>query len=279
MYATLIDCRSLKASLGREDWVVVDTRFDLADKTAGYRAYLEGHIPGAVYADLEKDLSGPVGAATGRHPVPDAAQLTEVFSRLGIGPDTQVVAYDDAGGSIAARLWWLLRYLGHDAAAVLDGGWGEWLGQGLAAESGQPPGRPAAAFQGRPRHAWLVTAATVPAAARLIDSREPARYSGEREPIDPVAGHIPGAVNYFWKRNLDENGRFRPAEEIRRDLLAVLAGAPVEEAVFYCGSGVTACHNLLAAARAGLPAPRLYGGSWSEWCRDPRRPVAVSASP
>lgn len=277
MFTTLIDCRSLKASLDREDWVIVDTRFDLADKTAGYRAYLEGHIPGAVYADLEKDLSGPVGRSTGRHPVPDPARLDEVFSRLGIGPGMQVVAYDDAGGSIAARLWWLLRYLGHEAVAVLDGGWGDWLGQGFATESGQGPDRPPAAFQGRPRDAWLVTAVEVPDAVLLLDSREPDRYRGDREPIDPVAGHIPGAVNYYWRRNLNGHGRFRPAAEIRRDLLASLAEVPAEEAVFYCGSGVTACHNLLAAAWAGLPPPRLYAGSWSEWCRDPHRPVAVSA--
>lgn len=273
MLTTLIDCRELQRNLDNPHWVVVDARYDLADKTAGRREYLAGHIPGAVYADLETDLSAPAGPA-GRHPLPEPASMRAVFSSLGIAPGRQVVVYDDAFGSLAARLWWMLRYLGHESVAVLDGGWREWLRQDLARESGKRHNTPAT-FRGEPRGEWLLTVDAVPGAARLIDSRAPGRYRGENESIDPVAGHIPGAVNYHWQRNLDENGHFRPVPELRHDLLEIFAGVPAQAAAFYCGSGVTACHNLLAAAHAGLPAPRLYAGSWSEWCRDPLRGIAT----
>lgn len=277
MYSTLIDAASLQENLDAADWVIVDSRYALADKTAGYRAYLDAHIPGAVYADLETDLSAPPGAA-GRHPLPDASRMTAVFSGLGIGTGTQVVIYDDAGGSIAARLWWMLHFLGHEAAAVLDGGWQAWAAHGGPVENGARRNTPAV-FRGTPRQDRLLSAEEVPAAAALIDARAPQRYRGEHEPIDPVAGHIPGALNYHWQRNLDAQGRFRPAAELRQEWLALLAGRPAGAAACYCGSGVTACHNLLAAARAGLPLPRLYAGSWSEWCRDPARPVVTGAQP
>lgn len=274
IFTTLIDCHSLHEALDRPDWVIFDARYNLSDKKSGRRAYSAAHIPGAVYVDLETDLSAPVGPSTGRHPLPGPAIMQALFSRLGVGPDVQVVVYDDASGGIAARLWWMLRYMGHDSVAVLDGGWQEWNRLGLIMENVKRQGRPAT-FQGKPRESWQIRAATVPAVARLIDSREPARYRGETEPIDPVAGHIPGAVNYCWKRNLDESGRFRPAAAIRQDMLELLAGTPPEEAAFYCGSGVTACQNILAAAYAGLPLPLLYAGSWSEWCRMPGQPVAT----
>jgi len=277
MYSTIIDSVSLQDNLEASDWVIVDSRYVLTDKEAGYRAYLDGHIPGAVYADLETDLSAPQGAA-GRHPLPDASRMTAVFSGLGIGPEAQVVVYDDACGSIAARLWWMLHFMGHEAAAVLDGGWQEWTAQGGPVEGGARRNTPAV-FRGAPRQDWLTLVEEVPAVARLIDARAPERYRGEHEPFDPVAGHIPGAVNYHWQRNLDEQGRFRPEAELRRDWLALLDGCPAGKAACYCGSGVTACHNLLAAARAGLPLPRLYAGSWSEWCQDPERPVATGAQP
>jgi thiosulfate/3-mercaptopyruvate sulfurtransferase len=273
MLTTLIDARELQGNLDNPDWVIIDARYDLAARAAGRRAWLAGHIPGAVYADLEKDLSAAAGPA-GRHPLPDPERMRSVFSRLGIATGRQVVAYDDTFGAMAARLWWMLRFMGHDSVAVLDGGWREWRRRGLPEESGERHNRPAS-FRGEPRQDWLLTVNAVPAAPRLIDSRAPERYRGDTEPIDPVAGHIPGAVNYYWQRNLEENGLFRAAAEIRRDLQSILAGVPAQEAAFYCGSGVTACHNLLAAAHAGLPAPRLYAGSWSEWCRDPARGVAT----
>lgn len=274
MVNTLVDTETLNAHLDDANWRIIDCRFDLARPAVGYEAWLQGHIPGAVYAHLEEDLSGPPLTDCGRHPLPSADALTETFSRLGIGPVTQVVAYDAAGGSMAARLWWLLRYMGHERVAVLDGGWPAWQAAGMPQDPGEERCEPAE-FEGSPRHEWLVTLADVGKAALLIDSRDPARYRGEVEPIDPVAGHVPGAINRNWQDNLDEQGRFLPPEELRQGLLATLAGTPPPEAVFYCGSGVTACHNLLAAAHAGLPEPKLYAGSWSEWCSDPGRPVAT----
>lgn len=273
MYGTLIDTDTLRARLDDPDWMIVDCRFDLKDPHAGRRAWLEGHVPGAAYADLERDLSVPRPGA-GRHPLPDAARLEAVFSRLGIEAGRQVVAYDAEDGGFAARLWWLLRYAGHDAVAVLDGGWRAWREAGLAQRAGEerpPPAR----FRAALRPERIVGAAQVPSVPRLVDARDPARYRGELEPLDPVAGHIPGAVSHCFRRNLDARGRFLPPARLRAQLEAVLAGCPAQEAVFYCGSGVTACHNLLALAHAGLPEGRLYPGSWSEWCSDPARPVAT----
>lgn len=274
MFTTLIDCRTL-AALEAAERVIVDARFSLADKGAGRRDYLAGHLPGAVFADLEQDLSAPVGPYTGRHPLPGVERMCEVFSRLGIGPDMQVVVYDDARGGMAARLWWMLRYLGHPAVAVLDGGWQEWARLGLAVENGERH-NPAVSFRGEPQPGWLVSAADLAAGVDcLIDARDPARYRGEQEPIDPVAGHIPGAVNYCWQRSLADDGCFRAPDSLQHDLLQVLHGTPPGAAVCYCGSGVTACHVILAAAHAGLSPPRLYAGSWSEWCSRPERPVAT----
>ncbi|MEX2523657.1 MAG: sulfurtransferase [Gammaproteobacteria bacterium] len=274
MYQTLINCRTLNGLLSGPDIVIVDCRFDLTDPAAGRRRYLESHIPGAVYAGLEDHLSGPAGPGTGRHPLPDAERIRQVFSELGFGKDTQVVAYDDMSGAFAARLWWMLRYMGHHACAVLDGGWQDWLAQGFAVEEGNVEPR-AADFRGSPRPDRLLEIAEVTSLSCLVDARDPVRYRGESEPLDPVAGHIPGAVNYFWQRNIDEDGRFRDAADLRRDLLSVLGKTAPEEAGVYCGSGVTACHNLLAAVHAGLAMPRLYAGSWSQWCADPKRPVAT----
>lgn len=274
MNETLISSRALNDLLSEPGIVIVDCRFDLTDPAAGRRRYLEGHIPGAVYADLETDLCGPVGPDTGRHPLPEAERIQEVFSRLGIDNHMQVVAYDDMSGAFAARLWWMLRYMGHDASVVLDGGWQDWLAHGFAVEEGDIRPRPGE-FRGAPRPDWLLEIVEIASLSCLVDCRDPVRYRGENEPVDPVAGHIPGAVNYFWQRNLDETGRFRDPADLRRDLLSVLGDTPPEEAGFYCGSGVTACHNLLAAVHAGLGMPRLYAGSWSQWCADPDRPVAT----
>jgi len=276
MYETLVDTATLNAHLDDPAWRIVDCRFDLGQPGAGREAWLREHIPGAVYAHLEEDLSGPPLTDHGRHPLPGTEALVRTFSRLGIGPATQVIAYDAAGGSMAARLWWLLRYMGHERVAVLDAGWPAWVAAGLPRDRGEQHCQ-AAAFHGHPRHDRLVRLDEVTQAALLIDSRAPARYRGEVEPIDPVAGHIPGAVNHDWQDNLDAEGRFLSPGALRRALLETLAGTPMETAVFYCGSGVTACHNVLAAAHAGLPEPRLYAGSWSEWCADPERPVATGA--
>lgn len=276
---TLVTVDTLRDHLGDERWAIVDCRHDLADAGAGRRAYLAAHIPGAVFADIKTDLSGPPVTNRGRHPLPTPEALRTLFGRLGIDGACQVVAYDDAGGSFAARLWWLLRYMGHGAAAVLDGGWQAWQAAGQEVRSGDER-RPPRVFSGaRPRQEWVVSVEEVPRSRLLIDSRDPARYRGEIEPFDPKAGHIPGAINRFWKLNLDERGRFKPAEKLRAEFADLLGGVASDEAVFYCGSGVTACHNLLAAADAGLALPRLYAGSWSEWCADPQRPVAVGPGP
>lgn len=276
MYTTLISVADLQEQIDNPDWVIVDCRFDLSEPGQGRRAYLEAHIAGAVFADLEQDLSQHQGTGGGRHPLPTADALTALFSRMGIDAGCQVVAYDDAGGGFAARLWWLLRYMGHQQVAVLDGGWSAWQAAGGVTRSGEEARQPRE-FRGEPDESLRVPIDAVGKAPVLIDSRDPARYRGEFEPLDPAAGHIPGAVNRFWKTNLDAADQFRAAEEIRRELGELYAGSNPAEAVFYCGSGVTACHNILAAVHAGLPQPRLFSGSWSAWCADSARPVATGA--
>lgn len=273
MYTTLIDPLTLHAHLSDAGWVIVDCRFSLADTAAGRRAYLTGHIPGAIYAHLDEDLSGPPVTDNGRHPLPPPESLCERFSRMGIDANTQVVVYDDGGGMIASRLWWMLRYMGHDAVALLDGGWAAWTEAGLPVVAGEQHTAPRR-FVGTPRREWLVTLAQVPDLPLLLDSRDEARYRGELEPIDAQAGHIPGAINYPFARNWQENGRFRSVQQLRAQLTAVLGDRPTE-ATFYCGSGVSACVNLLAMAHAGLGNGRLYVGSWSEWSRTPGLPIAT----
>jgi thiosulfate/3-mercaptopyruvate sulfurtransferase len=273
MYNTLIDIQTLSQNL-KNDWVIVDCRFDLGDADAGRRAYEAGHIPAAVYAHLSTDLSGPPVTDCGRHPMPTPEALRELFGRLGIDNETQVVVYDSVSGAFAGRLWWMLRYMGHEAVAVLDGGFPAWQKSGLAEETTVNSNQ-AKAFTGEAESDWLVQVADVPAASLLIDSRDPARYRGEVEPLDKAAGHIPGAINRFWQNNIDAEGCFLPAT-ILRDSLSVLVGeVSAGQTVFYCGSGVTACHNLLAMAHAGLHTPRLYAGSWSEWSSDESRPVST----
>ncbi|MBI2993454.1 MAG: sulfurtransferase [Gammaproteobacteria bacterium] len=274
MFDTLIGAQALRAKRSEPGCVIVDSRYELADRGAGYRAYLAGHIPGAVYAHLHDDLSGPPLTDHGRHPIPSPSRLRELFCSFGISAGVQVVTYDDSSGAIAARLWWMLRYMGHDAAAVLNGGWSAWVDAGFETEQRETRNLPSP-FLGSPRDDWLVTLAQVSAAPLLLDAREPARYRGEKESIDPVAGHIPGARNYFWKENIDARGAFRPKAEIRRRMESVYGSCPAGDVVCYCGSGVTACVNILAAVHAGLPFPRLYAGSWSEWCADPARPIAT----
>lgn len=265
VHDTLISPETLATYLDDPAWVIVDCRFKLAEPAAGRRAYQEAHIPGAVYADLDQTLSGPPTTDHGRHPLPPPDVLRERFGRLGIGAETQVVGYDDFGGGIAARLWWMLQYMGHAAAAVLDGGWPAWQAAGLPVRGGVERNA-RATFAGEPRRDRLVLHDDVLGVGTLVDSRAPARYRGEEEPYDPVAGHIPGAVNYYYQQNLDESGRFLPAAALRQQLGAVVGDAEPMDVVYYCGSGVTGCHNVLAQVVAGLGMPRLYVGSWSEWC-------------
>lgn len=274
MYKTLISPEALAENLHKPNWVIVDCRFSLADTAVGYQNYQQAHISGAVYAHLDDDLSGPPVTDHGRHPLPTPQRLAQLFSRLGIDEMSQVVVYDDAGGMIASRLWWMLRYMRHEAVAVLDGGWQAWQTANLPTKSGIETNE-AAQFTGRPQPQWLVTLDEVADQPLLVDSRGPARYRGETEPIDARPGHIPGAVNLPFESQLDENGRIRPADEIKAQLRAVLGKTAPESAVFYCGSGVSACLNLLAMAHVGLGNGRLYVGSWSEWSSDPERPVAT----
>jgi thiosulfate/3-mercaptopyruvate sulfurtransferase len=261
--------------------VLLDCSFDLADPGAGERAYAAGHLPGAHYVHLERDLSGPKAPEgprsprfTGRHPLPERAALGALAGRLGIGPGVPVVAYDAQGAPYAARAWWLLRWLGHASVAVLDGGLSAWVDAGgpLARSSPQVAAEPpyparAPAMPTIDAHDLLSALVSV----RVLDARAGERFRGEAEPLDPVAGHIPGASNRFFKDNLGPDGRFKPAAQLRAEFEAL--GAAAAAVVHQCGSGVTACHNLLAMSLAGLDGSRLYAGSWSEWCADPARPV------
>ena len=280
-YTTLIDIAALKTHLRDPDWIMVDCRFNLMEPEAGRRAYRENHLPGARYAHLDDDLSGPITPETGRHPLPDPARLAQRFGAWGIGHHTQVVAYDDLGGMLAAaRLWWLLRWLGHETVAVLDGGLPAWLNAGLPLTA-ELPVASSTRFDARPDDRLWLTAAQVQALPPdhvVLDARGAARYRGEMEPIDPVAGHIPGAVNLPTDGHLTPEGGFLPTVELRARFDAALSGKPPAAIVHSCGSGVTACHNLLAMEAAGLPGSRLYPGSWSEWIRDPGRPVATGGA-
>ena len=278
MYTTLIDPVTLMSDMHDPYWVVLDARFDLATPAKGEALYREGHIPGARYVSLDADLSGPKIGTTGRHPLPDPATAAAAFGRLGIGDDTQVVVYDADAGSFAARVWWMLRWLGHPAVAVLDGGLAAWTRAGLALSDDEEQWAPAH-FTARVESAASVGVAEVlphvqQAGHVLVDARANDRFRGQNETLDPVAGHIPGAVNRFFQQNLTAEKTFKTPEALRAEWSAIVGG-DASKAVMYCGSGVTACHNLLALEHAGLPGARLFAGSWSEWCADPSRPVAT----
>ena len=281
-FTTLIDVSSLKAVLDEPNLAIVDCRFDLMQPDAGRRAYLAGHIPRARYADLNKELSAPVGPDSGRHPLPSPGVFVATLERLGIGAGTQVVAYDDSAGAFAARLWWMLRWLGHGAAAVLDGGLQAWNLAGGALSAGEEPAAPdGSAGRFVPHVDEEAVVRTAQVAARLgdpsfslVDARAAERFAGAVEPIDAVAGHIPGAMNHPFSENLAKDGRFLPAAELRRRWLTRLKGTEPSKVAAMCGSGVTACHNLLSLEIAGLGGARLYAGSWSEWIRDSNRPIA-----
>lgn len=276
-FTTLVDAATLAAHLDDPNWLIVDVRHQLADPAYGERSYAEAHIPGAVFLHCDRDLSGPTTGTNGRHPLPDAEKLARRLGEIGIGAQTQVVVYDDAQGMIAGRLWWLLRWLGHDQVAVLDGGLQAWKAASGALTAAVLPTRPAnfvARICDRCVDTNYVQAFLATSRMHLVDARSPDRYRGENETLDPVGGHIPGAVNRFFQQNLQADGRFKPAAELRAEWLAVLAGALPEQVVHQCGSGISACHNLLAMEIASLPGSRLYGGSWSEWCANSERPVA-----
>ncbi|GIV77249.1 sulfurtransferase [Litorilinea aerophila] len=283
-YTTLISTEELARHIGDPDWAIVDCRFSLQDTEQGRRHYLAAHIPGAVYAHLDEDLSGPIiPGQTGRHPLPAQATFVETLSRWGIDEGVQVVAYDDAGGMVASRLWWMLRWLGHEAVAVLDGGWLRWQREGRPVGRGSES-RPARTFVPAPRPELLADVHEVLAAlenphVRLLDARSADRYRGENETLDARAGHIPGAISAPYAENLDAEGCFQSPEALRERFTRLLAGTPPEQAIFYCGSGVSAAHNLLALAHAGLGDARLYVGSWSDWINDPNRPIATGEEP
>jgi len=319
VHTTLITPAALVNHLDDPSWVIVDCRFDLTDPFAGERQFLEGHIPGARYAHLDRDLSATKTGTNGRHPLPSATEMAARFGRLGIGSHSQVVAYDADSGMYAARLWWMLRYLGHTAVAVLDGGFARWTAEGGAVVGGASAPEPVA-FHGQPRTGWMLTVDEVAAIVRhasappsseappaasslpsvssaapasvpslpsassaapisvssvLVDARSPERFRGVGETLDKVGGHIPGATSCFFQQNLAADKTFKPAAELRAQWDAVLQGRNPADVVMYCGSGVTACHNLLSMEVAGLPGARIFPGSWSEWSADPSRPVVT----
>lgn len=279
-YTTLISTSDLTNSLDAANRVIIDCRFDLEDTGWGQQQYLASHVPGALYAHLDEDLSGSVTPGrTGRHPLPEVEGFAQKLSAWGIDRDTQVVAYDQGPGMFAARLWWMLRWLGHDRVAVLDGGWTKWQDEGRAADSAIPVVQPRS-FVPAPRDGMLAVVDQVVAArdgsrAKLLDARGADRFRGENETIDPIAGHIPGALSAPFMENLGTDGCLLEKAALRERFLALLGDCQAKDAVIYCGSGVTAAHDILAMVHAGLDEPRLYVGSWSHWITDPSRPIAT----
>lgn len=277
MFTTLISHDELARHLDDAEWIVCDCRHDLADYEAGRRAYAQGHIPGARFVHLDEDLSGPKTGVNGRHPLPHPLTLALRLGALGIDSDKQIVAYDASGGCFAARMWWMLRWVGHTRVAVLDGGWQAWSGAGHPVAAERPSVRHTT-YTLRPQPDLAVDSVYVAAhlddtEVALIDARSAERFHGKGETLDPVAGHIPGAINRFFQLNLDAKGCFKPPDDLRSELVGVLRDCDPRGVIHQCGSGVTACHNLLAMEHAGLTGSRLYPGSWSEWVSDRSRPV------
>ena len=275
-YTTLISTAELADNL-QSGWVIADCRYDLQRDNWGEEQYLAAHVPGAAYVSLSRDLSAAPTGANGRHPLPSQEVVAATFARLGISTNVQVVAYDQDNGMFASRLWWMLRYAGHMNVAVLNGGWTKWLGEQRPTRGGSE-GRAPATFTPRWNADWHVDLRAISEMYRdpgtlLLDARAPERFEGRVEPIDRVPGHIPGAVNHPYRANLADDNTMLPAEVLRAQFQRALHGHTPTDTVVYCGSGVTACHNLLAMEHAGLPGARLYVGSWSEWSADPQRPV------
>lgn len=280
-FTTLIDPATLAGQLARDDLVLFDCRAELGNVHWGEAQFAAAHLPGARFLHLDRDLSGPITPASGRHPLPDPHELAKRLAALGVGFGCQVVAYDQGPGAYAARLWWLMRWIGFRDVAVLDGGIAAWRAAGLPLETAvrQPRARQLTASPDRPA---VVTSEELLELRQhpgnlLLDARGAERFAGKNETIDPVAGHVPGARNYPFTANLGEDGRFLPADELRRRFETLLGALPPSAVIAMCGSGVTACHNLLALEHAGLGGGRLYAGSWSEWIRDPRRPIATGS--
>jgi thiosulfate/3-mercaptopyruvate sulfurtransferase len=277
-YKTLIGAADLARQIEAPDLVVFDCRHELLKPDAGERAYAQSHIPGARFAHTETDLAGPKTGRNGRHPLPDPNAFMSWLGRSGLDAAKQAVAYDYVAGASAARFWWMLRWVGHERVAVLDGGWEAWVAAGKPVTADLPRVTPTT-FRGQPRASWVdaqfVLSHLEDPAVIVLDARTPERYRGLTEPIDPVAGRIPGARNRPYKENLGPDGRFKSPEQLRQELDAMLAGAKPEQVVHQCGSGITACSNLLAMEIAGLAGSRIYPGSWSEWIADPSRPVAT----
>ncbi len=282
-FTALISIPELAQHLYEENWVIVDCRFSLDDTERGYRDYLESHIPGAVYAHLDRDLSGErIPGKTGRHPLPEIRSFSKTLSDWGIDSGVQVVAYDDATGTMAARLWWMLNWLGHSNVALLNGGWKSWCAAALPSRGGPEHRRPRR-FEPREAPNAFVKADQVQEYKDrtdyvLLDARSAQRFRGEIEPIDPVAGHIPGAVSAPCEDNVSPDGTFLPPEVLRKRFENLMKSVPPENVICYCGSGVTAAHNLIAIAYSGLGMGRLYAGSWSDWITDPNRPVATGTA-
>jgi thiosulfate/3-mercaptopyruvate sulfurtransferase len=272
---TLVDTQVLASHLDGREWVVVDCRFDLAKPDAGHADYERGHIPGAIYANLDRDLAGQRTGSNGRHPLPDPMEMAQKLGCWGVNSGTQIVAYDAQGGIFAARLWWLARWLGHQNVAVLDGGLQRWTAENRPLSTEIPEARPAT-FEARSTDGWVDAKFVLENLDRitLLDARAPDRFRGENETLDPVGGRIPGARNRFYRDNLDPTGKFKLPATLKEEFAPLLKGAKQDCIVHSCGSGVSACHNLLAMEIAGMPGSLLYSGSWSEWCSDSRRPVA-----
>ncbi len=283
MFTTLLQPSDAFAHRNDPNWRFLDCRFRLGDTNAGRRLYEAGHLPAAVYVHLDEDLSGPVvPGETGRHPLPSVAEAVALFGALGIDEQVQVVAYDDMGGAIAARVWWMLHWLGHEAAAVLNGGIAAWEDAGYALTTAVEKVQPRT-FRAKDSKKQMLSAEEVDrirgkADWRVIDSRTPERYRGEEEPIDPVAGHIPGAKNAPHPETIGPDGQFKSSEELRQHFANLIGETSSGQTVFYCGSGVTACRNLLAFQEAGLGDALLYAGSWSDWIAPGTRPVATGGN-
>ncbi len=282
-HSTLVSSAELALHLDDPHWIVVDCRHDLTSPDAGEKAYATGHIPGARFMHGDRDLAAPLNGHNGRHPLPLPGVFAQALGRAGISPASQVVAYDAQGGIFASRLWWMLRHwLGHERAAVLDGGWNKWSAENRPQNADAP--RTAPCTYNAVPHNTVVDAAYVLAqlglpGMLLVDARAADRYRGENETLDPVGGHIPGARNRFFRDNLDAAGQFKGAATLRGEFDQLLAGAPASQVVHQCGSGITACHNALAMDIAGLAGHKVYAGSWSEWCSDPARPVKTGPNP
>ncbi len=279
VFTTLVDTATLAAHLDDPDWVLFDCRFDLTKPDAGQRAYEEAHIPGARYAHLDHDLSSPITPESGRHPLPEPAVLVAKLGRWGVDRHKQVIVYDAGAGAVAARMWWLLHWLGHEAAALLDGGLTKWQEEKRPLSREAPSTTPRVFEAQADNSRWVSTARVEELLDQgehlLLDARARRRFEGVVEPIDKVAGHIPGAINRPFEANVDARGCFLSTDQLREQWLELLGAVPPARVINMCGSGVTACHNILAMTHAGLDGAKLYVGSWSEWIRDERRPVAT----